>query len=113
MRLLSEMMDQLSSTVRLIAGLITLCVLGFGAMMTFGATVVAPQVAGDFAERAEKVGEKAIRARLEARRAQELARDGWGYNAGTDSDAARGYGPDPDAEQLRRGGEEEIGGWGE
>lgn len=113
MRLLSEMMDHLSSTVRLIAGLITLCVLGFGGMMTFGASVVAPQVAGDFAERAEKVSEKAIEARLEAVRARELARDGWGYNAATGSDAAAGYGPDPDVERRRRAGEEEIGGWAE
>jgi len=96
MRLLSDMIDQLSSTVRLIAGLVTLCVMGFGAMMTFGVSVVAPQVAEDFAERA-----------------QALARDGWGYDAGTGLDAAQGFGPDPDFAQRPRAGQEEIGGWGD
>ena len=111
MRLLSEMMDQLSSTVRLIAGLVTLCALGFGAMMTFGATVVAPQVAVWFGKRAEKVGEKAIEARLEAERARALAKDGWGYNPGPGYDA--GYGQEPDVGQRRRAGEDDLGGWGE
>ncbi|KPP88590.1 hypothetical protein [Erythrobacter sp. HL-111] len=113
MRLLSDMIDQLSSTVRLIAGLVTLCVMDFGAMMTFGVSVVAPQVAEDFAERAENVGEKAIAARIEAERAQALARDGWGYDAGTGLDAAQGFGPDPDFAQRPRAGQEEIGGWGD
>ncbi|MEE4205098.1 MAG: hypothetical protein V2I39_02330 [Erythrobacter sp.] len=107
MRLLSDMIDQLSTTVRLIAGLITLCVMGFGAMMTFGASVVAPQVAADFSEKAEKIAEKELAARLEAQRARELARDGWGY------DAADGYRPSSGAAQERDSSGEAIGGWGD
>lgn len=107
MRLLSEMIDQLSTTVRLVMGLITLCALGFGAMMTFGAGWAAPQVAEKFAERAEKVSAKAIEARLEAERARELAKDGWGYDAGTGAGPASGY------ETAPQDGDEEIGGWAE
>lgn len=105
MRLLSDMIDQLSTTVRLVMGLITLCALGFGAMMTFGAGWAAPQVAEKFAERAEKVGNKAIEAQLEAERARVLAKDGWGYDAGI------GGGPAANYEVAPEGHGEEVGGW--
>lgn len=109
MRLLSDMIDQFSTTVRVIAGLLTLGVLGFGAMMTFGAGWAAPQVAEKFAERAEKVSTKAIEARMEAERARALAKEGWGYDAGTAPD----YGPAASPAGRAEPHADEIGGWGE
>ncbi|MEQ8411101.1 MAG: hypothetical protein RIC51_11190 [Erythrobacter sp.] len=109
MRLLTEMIDQLSTTMRVIAGLATLCVMGFGAMVTFGVGVAAPQMAETFADRAQKVREKTIEARVEAERARALAKEGWGYDAGSGPSFAPATGP---TDRPRRGGEE-IGGWGE
>lgn len=109
MRLLSDMIDQLSTTVRVIAGLMTVAVLGFGAMMTYGAGWAAPQVAEKFAERAEKVNTKAIEARMEAERARALAKEGWGYDAGSAPTYGRAARPAGDAEPDG----DEIGGWGE
>lgn len=56
-------------------------------IMTLGGAYVAPKAVDSIAERAERVGEKAIRAAQEERRAAEMGKDGWGYGAATDADA--------------------------
>lgn len=98
MRTIVDLVDSLTGTVRFVIGALLLCGFGIVLLMTVGASVVAPQVADKFAERAENIGEKAIDAAREEARNRELARDGWGYSdSGSSRDAAG----------------DEVGGWGD
>jgi hypothetical protein len=85
MRALVEIVENLTSSIRFVIGMLVLAVMAFGLMLTAGASYVAPKAADSFAERAERVGEKAIKAAQQERRAKEMAKDGWGYDAATAS----------------------------
>ncbi len=100
MRLVGDLIDNVFSSIRLIF------LLGFGAMilfglfMTVGATVVAPQVVDAAAERAERIGEKAIAASERRSREHAMSKDGWGYEE-----------PAPGSGSTYQDGER-VGGWG-
>ena len=49
-------------------------------------TATAPVVADEMGERAERFGDKAIKAAREEQRAEQLAEDGWGYGSTGSSD---------------------------
>jgi hypothetical protein len=50
-------------------------------MLSASFAYVAPQAAEAVAERAEKMGEKALEAQERQRVAEDMAQDGWGYGA--------------------------------
>ncbi|MEQ5786979.1 hypothetical protein J3454_03650 [Erythrobacter sp. NFXS35] len=83
MRALVDIFESLTSSIRFVIGLFVLAVMGFGLMLTLGATYVAPRAVESLAEGAERVGEKAIEAAQQERRAHEMGKDGWGYDAAT------------------------------
>lgn len=106
MRALVDLVDSLSGTVRFFIFAIMLGGIAITVVMTAGVSYVAPKVAADYGERAERFGERAIAAAREEARAQELARDGWGYDnsqsagsqrtgdayGGSDRDGSGGWG---------------------
>ena len=102
MRALVDMVDSVGSVIRFVVGILVLGMLAFGLIMTVGATYVAPQAADKFAERAERVGNKAIAAAQQEARNAALAEEGWGYETGN-SDFA------PDEDGASRGGDD----WGD
>lgn len=81
MRALVNLVENLINSIRFIIGLIFLVIMGLGLMLSVGASYVAPKAAESFAESAERVGEKAVAAAQQERRAKEMAEDGWGYSA--------------------------------
>ncbi|MEM7780977.1 MAG: hypothetical protein AAF697_11365 [Pseudomonadota bacterium] len=103
---LINIVESLTGTVRFVICAMVLVGFGITAFMTAGVSYVAPKVAEDFGERAERMGERAIVAAQEESRARELAQDGWGYEApgsgagssthgrGRSSDRAGGWGDD-------------------
>ena len=101
MRIVSDVIENVFGSIRLIFILGFEAVVLFGLFMTVGATVVAPKAVEAAAERAERVGEKAIEARLQAERDRQLGSEGWGYG-----EAEGGSG-----ETYEDG--EYVGGWGE
>jgi len=90
MRIFADIVENLTSSIRFIVGMIVLASLAIGLMLTLGASYVAPKAAASLAERAERVGEKAIKAAQQERLAEEMGKDGWGYEAAT---ASAGHGP--------------------
>lgn len=102
MRALVDMVDNFTGTVRFIICAMVVVGLGAAFMLTAGVSYVAPKVAEDYGERAERIGEKAIAAAQEEARAHDLAKDGWGY-----SEPRAGSGASRDA------GGDEVGGWGD
>ena len=102
MQALVDMVDSISGTVRLFI----LAIMGFGVivtlLMTVSFSVVAPQVAEDYADRAEALGDRAIEVAREEARARELADDGWGY---AEPGSYEGRSRDSEGEA--------VGGWGE
>ncbi len=72
-------------------------------ILTLGATTAAPVVADQIGARAESLGEKAIEAAQEERRAAEMGKDGWGYG---ESGRRSGTG------STRNADGERVGGWG-
>lgn len=103
MRSLVDIVDNLTGVVRLIIGAIVLIGFGVTFMMTAGVSYVAPKVAADYGERAERIGEQAIQAAQEEARARELAKDGWGYEAPSSSDSY---------DRRSRDRDGDAGGWG-
>jgi hypothetical protein len=94
MRVLLDIVESLTSSIRFVVGMVVLAMLAIGLMFTLGATYVAPQAIDSMAERAQTFGEKAIEAEREERRAADLADDGWSYDSATgssSSDAEDGY----------------------
>ena len=83
MRAFIELFENLINGVRIIIGLIVLGIMGLGLMFSAGASYVAPKAASSFAESAERVGTKAIEARQRQRLAEDMAKDGWSYDAAT------------------------------
>jgi len=105
MRVLVDIVENLTSSIRYIVGILVLAGLAFGLMLTLGASYVAPKAAESLAEGAERVGEKAIEAAQQERVAEDMAEDGWGYGAATAS-AGHGSGAAQDAHPAGDG-------WGE
>jgi hypothetical protein len=83
MRALVDIVQNVTSSIRFIAGMLVLFGLGIGLMLTVGASYVAPKAAESIAERAEKFGDKAIEAHQKQRVAEQMGKDGWGYGAAT------------------------------
>jgi len=82
MRIFVDLIENLADGVRLIAGLITPIIMGTVFVFTFGATYVASEATEELTHTAEELGKDAIRAQREVERNRELAKDGWGYDAG-------------------------------
>jgi hypothetical protein len=83
MRLLSELLDNLTTTIRLLIGTFVLCGFLFGLFTTVGFSYVAPKVAEQYGERAVQIGERAMAEARAAERERALAKEGWGYGAAT------------------------------
>lgn len=107
MRVFVDLIENLADGVRLIAGLITLIIMGSVFVITFGATYVASEATQELALTAEELGKDAIRAQREAERNSELAKDGWGYGAG---DGA--FGEETGPRSPRRSRKDEADDWG-
>ncbi|WP_407874809.1 hypothetical protein [Qipengyuania nanhaisediminis] len=101
MQALVDFVDSLTGVVRLAI----LAITGLGVIITLIAassfSYVAPQVAEDYADRAENNADKAIVAAREEARARSLAEDGWGYDASTTENGS-----------MRDASGEPAGGWG-
>ncbi|MGB3471786.1 MAG: hypothetical protein WBA51_13270, partial [Erythrobacter sp.] len=91
MRAFIDLIDSVTNGIRAIVGLIVLACMGFGLLVTFGAT----QIASSVSEEARSLGSKAIEADLKAQRSKDLAKEGWGY-------PADGFGEENDAASQRR-----------
>lgn len=90
MRAVVDVVENLTSSIRFIVSAIVLGLIVVGLFLTIGGTYVAHEAVDSMGERVERLGEEAIQAELEARRAEELAKDGWGYrpaDSGAKSDA--------------------------
>lgn len=79
MRALVDIVENVTFSIQRIMGLIVLGIMVLGLMFSLGVSYVGSKAVDSLGERAERVSEQAIRAELEARRAEELAEDGWGY----------------------------------
>ncbi|MEO0590223.1 MAG: hypothetical protein AAFZ11_06630 [Pseudomonadota bacterium] len=111
MRIFVDLIENLADGVRLIAGLVTLVIMGGLLLFTFGATHVASEATEELAHTAEELGKDAIRAQREAERNRELAKDGWGYSAG---DGAFGADAETDmAGHARRSRRDKADDWGQ
>ncbi|TRD12054.1 hypothetical protein FGU71_09415 [Erythrobacter insulae] len=80
MRVIGDLIENVFGSIRLIFLLGFAAIVLFGLFMTVGATVIAPQAVNAAAERAERLGEKAIDAELEARKNYQMGQEGWGYS---------------------------------
>lgn len=89
MRVFIEIAENLTSSIRFIIGTLVLGGMAIGLMMSVAASVVVPKVADSVAERAERIGEKAIIADQEQRRAEQLAKEGWGYKSSSAASSRR------------------------
>jgi hypothetical protein len=101
MRAVVDVVENLTSSIRFIVGAIVLGLIVVGLFLTIGGTYVAHEAVDSMGERVERLGEEAIQAELEARRAEELAKDGWGYRP-----ADNGAKPAPrprDTESIKNG----------
>lgn len=85
MRALVDIVENVTSSIRFVIGLFVLAGMVVGLMLTIGVSYAAPKAADSMAERAERVGEKAIEAAQAEQRAREMGKDGWGYGAATNS----------------------------
>lgn len=85
MRAFFDIIENLTNSIRFIIGTIMLGIMAVGLFLTIGATYVGHKAVDSIGERAERLGEQAIRAEQEQRRAQELAKDGWGYRPSDNS----------------------------
>lgn len=79
MRAFFDIIETLTSTVQRIIGMIMFAIMALGMMFSIGVTYFGSKAVDSLGERAERYNEQAIRAELEARRAEDLAKDGWGY----------------------------------
>lgn len=86
MRAFLDVVENLTSSVRYVIGTVVLGLMAVGLFMTFGATYVGHKAVASIGDWVERLGEEAIRAEREARRAEELSKDGWGYRP-VDADA--------------------------
>lgn len=95
MRALVDIVQNLTSSIRFIIGMLVLATFLIGLMLSASFAYVAPQAAETVADRAESMGEKAIEAHQRQRVAEDMAQDGWGYGAAS---ATAGQGSPEDGE---------------
>ncbi len=100
MRALVDIVENLTSSVRYIFGAIVLGIMVVGLMMTAGASYVGTKAVDSIGDRVERVSQEAIKAEFEARRAEELAKDGWGYRPSDADPAAK---RSPSSESAKNG----------
>lgn len=102
MRALIDLVENLTSSVRYVVGVLALVLIALGLMLTVGGSYVAPKAVEVIADRAERVTTQAIEVERDERRAEQLAEDGWGYavpasgaaesaDPGSDSDSGAGW----------------------
>ena len=77
MRVLVDLIDSIGTSIRFIFLLFFLAIFGFGILMTAGASYVAPKVAEEVADRADRYAER----ELQMKRDKELGKSGWGYSS--------------------------------
>ena len=95
MRALVDIIQNVTSSIRFVIGGLLVVILLIGLMLSASFAYVAPQAAESVAERAEKMGEKALAAEQRQRVAEDMAQDGWGYGAAS---ASAGQGIPEDGE---------------
>ncbi len=83
MRVLVDLIDSIGTSIRFIFLLFFLAIFGFGVLMTAGMTYVAPKVAEEVGERADRYAER----EFQRKRNKELGKSGWGHTSS--SGAAR------------------------
>jgi type II secretory pathway pseudopilin PulG len=81
MRALVDIVQNVTSSIRFVIGGLLVVILLIGFMLSASFAYVAPRAAEAVAERAEKMGEKALEAQERQRVAEDMAQDGWGYSA--------------------------------
>jgi type II secretory pathway pseudopilin PulG len=81
MRALVDIVQNVTSSIRFVIGGLLVVILLIGFMLSASFAYIAPQAAESVAERAEKMGEKALEAQERQRVAEDMAQDGWGYGA--------------------------------
>ncbi len=107
MQALVEIVDRITCSFRRIFLMLSVTGIIIALILFAGVQSIAPVVANEVGERAERFGEQAIAQAAEERRARDLAREGWGYPAeGSGSASGRHQG----AERGPNGNE--VGGWG-
>lgn len=98
MRVLLEIVEKVTDSIRLVMGLIMLTTMVLGLILSGSASYLIPKAADSVAERGERFGEKAIKAHERRLIAEDMAKDGWGYDAATASvGSAAGQGQSPTA----------------
>lgn len=101
MRELGDMLESVTGTVRFVIAALVLGGVVIAITMIAGISFVAPQVADNVGERAERFGDRAIEAAHEKARRRDLADDGWGdAKLRADEGGSRESDGDP------------VGGWG-
>lgn len=108
MRLLSELMDNLTTTIRFVIAAFALCAFLLGLLTTVGMSHVGPMVAEEYGERAVELSERAIAEARAAERERQLAKEGWGYGAA--AAGTGGIGADDGITGAQEGNA--AGGWG-
>ncbi len=88
MQTLADIIGNVMGSIRFLFLLFFCAIMGIGLLLTAGTSYVAPQVAENVADRAERVTNRAIEAAEEAHRNEQLAQEGWGYGAGNDSSSS-------------------------
>ena len=69
MRTFLNVVENLTSSIRYVIGMVVLGLMAVGLFMTLGATYVSHKAVDSIGDRVERLGEEAIRAEREARRA--------------------------------------------
>ncbi|TIX51453.1 hypothetical protein [Alteraurantiacibacter aquimixticola] len=101
-----DFVDGMVGNVQRLVGMLIFAGLSLVAIIMLGLHFTAPVVAEQVSERAEALGEKAIEAAREERRAEQLADEGWGYSAASKTGFDDGNYGDVDPYM------EDTGGWG-
>ncbi len=83
MRAIIDLVENLTSTLRVIIGLVSLAIFLSVIVIAFTANRAATTASENFADKAETLGQRAIEAKMTAEREKALAEDGWGYGAGS------------------------------
>ncbi|MEL7188746.1 MAG: hypothetical protein AAGK17_04265 [Pseudomonadota bacterium] len=93
MQSIFDLLNNIVNSFRWIVALILFCTTGFGLIMTFGFSYAAPEAIGEMAEKAAEAKERETQAKLDYKREEALAEEGWGSSADgdfADPDNARG-----------------------
>ncbi|MEL7219170.1 MAG: hypothetical protein AAGK01_12155 [Pseudomonadota bacterium] len=100
MRAVVDVIDSIGASIRFIVMMFFLAIFAFGALIAFGATYVAPQVADTMIERAAGDEDRYNSMRHD----REMGGEGWGYGSGSKA-----------AKRQKYVGEfgEDNGGWAE